>query len=403
MAASKAAGTADGSTQDVPKHLDAVASGYTLDLSPAQLAGLAKLREPFPPEAIAKRPTISCGKCRDSQTKECNAHSKSHCNDCGQYVTTAHKHLDYVGHAEATDRLLEVDPTWDWEPMARDDKGRPLVDTDGGMWITLTVCGMTRKGYGDAVGKRSGVTATKEIIGDAIRNAGMRFGMALDLWAKTDLHAEPPNPVEPFIDAIKQERIWTSAEWLAGVRREADEAEQLDFVMPRGGGKTLGDVIDAQLAVLEDAAQRYAEMRLKADEERAAREAERAAAAAQVAAEHGVRQAQQNGQQQAPQQSGPPAPAAEEQITEADVRTVCTEKWLDPDALERALRLGRLAGVVEVPSDPAQPNGPTLAQAMRRQINELRRAAAQRTGTARAADAADHHQHDDWGTGERAG
>ena len=27
----------------------------------------------------------------------------------------------------------------------------------------------------------------KEVIGDAIRNAGMRFGMALDLWTSSDL------------------------------------------------------------------------------------------------------------------------------------------------------------------------------------------------------------------------
>jgi hypothetical protein len=50
----------------------------------------------------------------------------------------------------------------------------------------MTVCGMTRLGYGDATGK-TGANAVKEIIGDAIRNAGMRFGMALDLWTSSDL------------------------------------------------------------------------------------------------------------------------------------------------------------------------------------------------------------------------
>ena len=29
----------------------------------------------------------------------------------------------------------------------------------------------------------------KQLISDAIRNAAMRFGVALDLWAKEDLHA----------------------------------------------------------------------------------------------------------------------------------------------------------------------------------------------------------------------
>ena len=57
------------------------------------------------------------------------------------------------------------------------------------MWIRLTVCGVTRLGYGDAQGK-SGGNAMKERIGDALRNAAMRFGAALDLWHKGELHIE---------------------------------------------------------------------------------------------------------------------------------------------------------------------------------------------------------------------
>jgi hypothetical protein len=399
MAGTTAAGTADGSTKHTPKTADAAASGYTLDLMPAQLAGLEKLRAPFPPEAIAKRPTISCGGCKNAPDKVCNTHSKSACKACGQYVTTAHKHLDYVGHAEATDRLLSVDPTWDWEPMAKDDKGRPLIDADGGMWITLTVCGMTRKGYGDAVGKRAGTTATKEIIGDAIRNAGMRFGMALDLWAKTDLHAEAPHPAEPFMDAIKQERIWTSSEWLTGLRREADEAGQLDFILPRGGGKTLGDVIDAQLAVLGDAAQRYAEMKLQREEEQRKRAEERAAATAQVSAEH----------PDPAQQSGPPAgppPRDEGPRTTQEIRNACSDVWLDPDALQNLLDRAVQIRAANEPADPSKPRGVSLGQAMRTQINELRRRQAQRTGTAQASDAANQYAepNEEWGhTGDIAG
>ncbi|MHB9862012.1 hypothetical protein [Streptomyces sp. YIM S03343] len=397
MAGTKAAGTADGSPQHTPNHLDAAASGYTLDLTPAQLAGLAKLREPFPESAIAKRPTIWCSGCKNNrQDKVCSTHTKATCKECGQYVTTAHKHLDYVGHAETTDRLLEVDPTWDWEPMAKDDKGRPLIDDDGGMWITLTVCGMTRKGYGDVVGKPATTTATKEIIGDAIRNAGMRFGMALDLWAKTDLHAEPPHPAEPFMDAIKQERIWTSSEWLSGVRQDAAEAGQLDFVLPRGGGKTLGDVIDAQLAVLEDAAERYAEMRLQHEEKRKAREAERATVVAQVAASHGV--AQQSGQQ-AQHDEGP--------TTVEEIRAACKNGgvWIDPDALQNLLTRAQKIRVANEPADPAQPRGVTLGQAMRTQIKELRVRAANRTSTEQASAAADQYtENEEWeDTGDMAG
>lgn len=88
--------------------------------------------------------------------------------------------LDYVGHAAVTDRLLTVDPEWSWEPFALGPDGLPALDRSGNLWIKLTVCGVTRIGVGD--GK-----SAKECIGDAIRNAAMRFGVALDLWAKENL------------------------------------------------------------------------------------------------------------------------------------------------------------------------------------------------------------------------
>lgn len=107
--------------------------------------------------------------------------------------------LDYVGHAAATHRLLDADPHWNWEPLAMGSDGLPARDADGGMWIKLTVCGVTRLGYGSAPNKKGG-DAIKELIGDAIRNAAMRFGLALDLWHKGDLHAaatEAEAPKEP--------------------------------------------------------------------------------------------------------------------------------------------------------------------------------------------------------------
>lgn len=103
--------------------------------------------------------------------------------------------LDYVGHAATTDRLLSVDPEWAWEPVAFDGRGLPALDEFGGLWIRLTVCGVTRYGYGDAAGKK-GPNAVKEAIGDAIRNAAMRFGVALDLWAKEDISNTTPAVAE---------------------------------------------------------------------------------------------------------------------------------------------------------------------------------------------------------------
>lgn len=101
--------------------------------------------------------------------------------------------LDYVGHAAVTDRLLEVDPTWSWEPLGVRENGLPAVDDGGNLWIKLTVNGVTRIGVGD--GKNA-----KECISDAIRNAAMRFGVALDLWSKEELESTLADP------SLKNER-----------------------------------------------------------------------------------------------------------------------------------------------------------------------------------------------------
>jgi hypothetical protein len=94
--------------------------------------------------------------------------------------------LDFVGHGAVTDRLLEVDPFWTWEPFAITEEGLPRIvwldDDSGVLWIKLTVAGVTRPGVGTA----SGGDVEKELIGDAIRNAAMRFGVALDLWIRGD-------------------------------------------------------------------------------------------------------------------------------------------------------------------------------------------------------------------------
>ena len=98
--------------------------------------------------------------------------------------------LDYVSHGNVTRRLLEVDPEWNWEPMAFDDQGLPLFDERGGLWIKLTVCGVTRIGYGEPQGSDT-YDRIKGAIGNSIRVAAMRFGVALDLWAKDMDHNIP--------------------------------------------------------------------------------------------------------------------------------------------------------------------------------------------------------------------
>ena len=151
-----------------------------------KLEGLRKLREPFKPHQISKLPKPTR---RQMDEIKRDVSKGIRCKECGQWHHPKVIHLDYVGHAALTDRLLDCDPMWTWEPLALDDHGLPRFDSNGGMWIKLTVCGMTRLGYGDAQGK-SGPNAVKEAIGDALRNAAMRFGAALDLWHKGELHVE---------------------------------------------------------------------------------------------------------------------------------------------------------------------------------------------------------------------
>lgn len=123
----------------------------------------AALRAPFPPEAIGKIPKGGTW-------------------------------LDYVGHAAVTDRLLQVDPEWKWTPAAGGEMGNLLITQRGNdsvMWIELTVCGVSR--YGVGIVPTKSFELEKQLISDAIRNAAMRFGVALDLWSKEDLHASSEN------------------------------------------------------------------------------------------------------------------------------------------------------------------------------------------------------------------
>lgn len=169
------------------------------DMTKLKPEGLALLRAPFPANQISKLP-----KPTKAQTDAVKADFKAgvRCQICGAWHHPQVVHLDYVGHAALTDRLLDCDPMWNWEPMAIGPTGAPALDQNGGLWIKLTVCGVSRLGYGHADGKQGG-DAIKEVIGDALRNAAMRFGAALDLWHKGDLHGDEPDG--PGTEAPKAE------------------------------------------------------------------------------------------------------------------------------------------------------------------------------------------------------
>ncbi len=190
---------------------------------------LAKLREPFPAHQISKLP-----KPTKKQTEELRADftKGKRCGVCGGWHQQDVVHLDYVGHAALTDRLLDTDPHWFWEPMALDG-GLPAFDQSGGLWIKLTVCGVSRLGYGHAAAKPNMDPGAreKEVIGDALRNAAMRFGAALDLWHKGDLHVPdadeaPANGERPQRKSAAQaKRDLDHEKLIAAIKDNKTEAE----------------------------------------------------------------------------------------------------------------------------------------------------------------------------------
>jgi len=162
---------------------DTAAPETTTDVQPEPAPGVwtperdRRLRAPFDPDQIEKLPKQlrredqDKGKCEPGSRYTADGHT------CGGYHARS-VHLDYVGHAGITMRLNEVDPTWDWQPVPNPaERGLPV--RNGELWIQLTVLGITKYGLGDDA------KSNKELYGDAIRNAAMRFGVATYLWSKS--------------------------------------------------------------------------------------------------------------------------------------------------------------------------------------------------------------------------
>ena len=133
--------------------------------------------------------------------------------------------LDFVGHADVTKMLIEIDPEWTWEPTAFDVNGLPAYRVENGMahmagW--LTILGVRRLGIGSVMHNKPDLL--KELISDFIRNASMRFGVCLSLWTKQEwddvshtptasapkpapvARVEPAKPSDPLVsmDNIKR-------------------------------------------------------------------------------------------------------------------------------------------------------------------------------------------------------
>lgn len=94
--------------------------------------------------------------------------------------------LDFVGHADITRILIEIDPNWQWVPIAWDN-GRPAIHVENGiatMWGELRILGQARLGVGSVRADKQELD--KELVGDFLRNAAMRFGICLSLWTKQE-------------------------------------------------------------------------------------------------------------------------------------------------------------------------------------------------------------------------
>ena len=106
--------------------------------------------------------------------------------------------LDFVGHADVTKMLIEIDPEWTWEPTAFDANGLPAYRVENGMahmagW--LTVQGVRRLGIGSVMHNKPDLL--KELISDFIRNSAMRFGICLALWTKQEWDDNPHATTKP--------------------------------------------------------------------------------------------------------------------------------------------------------------------------------------------------------------
>lgn len=178
--------------------------------------GFKRLREPFPKEQIGTLPKAGIK-------------------------------LEYVGHGAVCSRLLEVDPHWTWEPVAFAPDGSPLIGRDNQgrpveFWIKMTVLGVTRYGVGTII--PGAPEAPKQLISDAIRNAAMRFGVALDLWSKEELSESAQSP------ATQKVAKAGGAKGEAGPPRSAspssdetgEAADDFDLIALRGWIDDLDDV-----------------------------------------------------------------------------------------------------------------------------------------------------------------
>jgi len=134
--------------------------------------------------------------------------------------------LDYVGHAEITRILTEIDPLWKLEPLKIDDDGLPAYRVENGMahmMGALTLLGHTRLGIGSAPHNKQDLF--KELWSDLIRNTAMRFGICTSLWSKDEWGGESDVTPAPKKKAPAKKAA------PAAPAKQVDDTQQVDPAM----------------------------------------------------------------------------------------------------------------------------------------------------------------------------
>lgn len=218
---------------------------------------LAALRAPFPHDAVSLKPVYTgdyeYGDGYDDRDGRIPESAWGKCEVCGRHHALPAKHLRYVGHARITERLNDVDPEWRLDPLAVDSDGVPII-RGGSMWVKLTVCGITHIGVGDAGGK-TGPNATKEMIGDAIRNAAMRFGCGLDMWFEQD-----DDCVYPPAPSLKRMEIDSKTPFEIIVRPNATKAQKRLADALAAISEGIGNAGEAAQAIYDEYGRHYYEL-----------------------------------------------------------------------------------------------------------------------------------------------
>jgi hypothetical protein len=153
--------------------------------------------------------------------------------------------LDFVGHAEINRILIDIDPMWNWSPVEFVN-GRPAITETNGMatmWGHLTILGKTMLGVGSVRADKPDLD--KELVGDFLRNASMRFGICLSLWSKSEWEEHPATAPKPA-GVVSQENI-------DRFKAACKEANLDPNEVAKQAGVLLIGLKDADMAKLRDA------------------------------------------------------------------------------------------------------------------------------------------------------